>query len=197
MTTDSLNFSIDPLSNSQLKNESYKSSSDDHFAFDNDSSTSDITFFTIKQENSDSMSSDFIDIEQNSDVTNTEQISDSKNTEQMSNLINSSEDIINSDNLSKQIDSDTTTTYKQLGPTLFYKKKRNDDFIYFGYILNYKIPIIGVQMSYPIKSILSKFGFYAGGIKKKSIAAKLQTFIYGGQIPKNSLFANIQSFMRD
>ncbi|CAG8655455.1 7861_t:CDS:2 [Funneliformis mosseae] len=35
MTIDSLDFSIDPLSNSQLKNESYKSSNDDYFAFDN------------------------------------------------------------------------------------------------------------------------------------------------------------------
>ncbi|RGB33607.1 hypothetical protein C1646_704049 [Rhizophagus diaphanus] len=120
---------------------------------------------------------------------------------------NSSEldsDMLSNDNISDSTinagtsTTDTTTTSKKV-----FKKKPTVDpnYILFGYIPNYKIPIINIQISYPldvisdkVRYITSKFGFGEKGIAKKSIASRLQSFIYGGKIPKKSVFSYIQSF---
>jgi hypothetical protein len=47
---------------------------------------------------------------------------------------------------------------------------------------------------YFYRYITSKMGFGEKGIVKRSIASKLQSFIYGGKIPKDSYFSVIQSF---
>ncbi|CAB4408719.1 unnamed protein product [Rhizophagus irregularis] len=124
---------------------------------------------------------------------------------------NSSEldsDMLSNDNISQQNSdsiinagtstTDTTTTSKKV-----FKKKPTVDpnYILFGYIPNYKIPIVNIPISYPldvisdkVRYITSKFGFGEKGIAKKSIASRLQSFIYGGNIPKKSVFSYIQSF---
>ncbi|GBB89134.1 hypothetical protein RclHR1_15810005 [Rhizophagus clarus] len=103
------------------------------------------------------------------------------------------------ENSDSTIDAETSTTASKK----VYKKKPvvDSNYILFGYVPNYKIPIINVPISYPIdvisnkvRYITSKFGFGEKGIAKKSIASRLQSFIYGGKIPKQSVFSYIQSF---
>ncbi|CAG8493914.1 3343_t:CDS:2 [Funneliformis mosseae] len=167
MTVEISDFSMGHLSPNTEFNESPK---EDILPFESDNSLQNKSF-TLEQEDSESNS-----CEKNSYIADTEQISESIKTSQQGPEPEAS----NSKNV--------------------YKKKKekdaDDGYFLFGYVPNYTIPIIGIQMSYPIDVIgrYTKLGFKEGGITKKSFASILQGFIYGGQIPKDSIFAYVQSF---